>query len=415
MCENETEKLDLPPPGGSYEAGDDSGIYDREAAENGRLDEFTRELYVSASLIEKEIRDEANTANKASQVTVAFLRLSEEREKRVAIAKTGEFVLPLDTAALTPQSKPTSDTRDNHENHENRDNRDTPDTRDTRGRTPYIRKERDKRRHSAARASRFSLFASLAALYKRKLNPRGGTIRIGIVSAAISLIILGAAALYGMFAPAGAIYALRFAPAVMIVIGVEILVRKYGGGRNAEVMLRFDKASKTIIGWCLVFSIALTAVSVIYGDSGEHRSMLANRFTLELENRIVEMAKDDVPQLSEVTLNIILADSGLGGYVTNIRETDAVNVFIGFADPPKTVSAFATDVYTLLAIMRKLGIRPDTAEFAYDDIYGRVSVKLNTRLESEFTANQIALRTVFRMTGFENDIPDNTLPPAHGG
>ncbi|GHU59393.1 hypothetical protein FACS1894133_6080 [Clostridia bacterium] len=391
----ETEKLDLPLPVGRYEPNDDSGIYDREAAENGRLAEFTREIYVSASLIEKEIRDETNAANKSAQVTAAFLRLSEEREKRVAIAKTGEFSIPLITEM--PESETVREEHDKH-NQDNRDSR--------------TKREKPKRR-PAARASRFSLFAPLAALYKRNLNPRGGTIRIGIVSAAISLVILGGAALYGMFSPAGAIYSLRFAPLVMIVIGVEILVRKYGGGRNAEVMLRFDKASKTIIGWCLLFSLALTAVSMIYGDSGERRSMLANRFTIGLENRIVDIAgKDGVPQLSEVSLNLILSDSGLGGYVTNIKDTDEVSVRIAFADPPPSVSAFASDVYTLLAIMRKLGIRPDTAEFIYDDVYGRVSASLNTRLESEFTANQIALRTVYRMTGFVNDIPDNTLPPS---
>ena len=256
----------------------------------------------------------------------------------------------------------------------------------------------------------------------KNIEPRGSRIYLGFPAAVFSLLFFGVVFTVTLFFPAGEIFPLRFAPLILLFLGVEFVVRflfmrRQTAANNGGGFV-FDRAGVILIAACVAVSAVMSLTGQALGDSENERKHLVSELThdaeIQLEKKIIAALSEypDGIALSSVQCSLTVNDAGLGGYysISDIRETDELNLTVAFSGIPGSVKSFADRVRICLDVIAEMKLPADDIDFRVADIYSHVDCHINGRTEMSLSASDIAMRTTFYIDGSANiyaDLYDN--------
>lgn len=197
--------------------------------------------------------------------------------------------------------------------------------------------------------------------------------RVGRVAFALLLILAGVLLLVQQFVPQFDLLSIvRFAPALLIVLGVEMLIYS----ANPAIQVKFDWLSVVGCGFILLIVGCSSLVPVLWNLYGPNRGYAQNRYQTELQNTFYSAMSAD-PELKakirNLQIHVWFNHTESGEYT--LQDGDTVSVYVelpenGYSD----AISFAADCRRIAELSEQAGIPADDYEFnSYSDNSGNGS------------------------------------------
>lgn len=233
--------------------------------------------------------------------------------------------------------------------------------------------------------------------------------RVGRVAFALLLILAGVLLLVQQFVPQFDLLSIvRFSPALLIVLGVEVLVYS----ANPNVKVKFDWLSVLGCGFILLIVGCSSVVPLLWNLYGPMRDHAQNRYQTELQNTFYTAMSAD-PELKSKIRNLqIYVDfnhTESGEYT--LQDGDMVSVYVELPENGYTDAvSFAADCRRIAELSEQAGIHADDYNFnSYSDNSGngsRYSLDFLASFADGLTDEQLAQR-VYAYYDFDGQSYDN--------
>ncbi len=200
--------------------------------------------------------------------------------------------------------------------------------------------------------SEFSASAPAAAQPPRRVR-RVGTLTLGLV-----LVGLGGLMLTRVFVPDFDWMAvLRFAPALLVVLGVEVLVY----AARPDVTLKYDWLSMFVCFLVLCGAAGVGAVSYLGDRYLPGRDAAQNRLAADLETQSYAALAADKALVRDMSVEVRLSDTGEKRPLESLTpaelaDADEADAYLTLQNQYPSAEAFAADCRTLLAGLRAAGL-----------------------------------------------------------
>lgn len=194
--------------------------------------------------------------------------------------------------------------------------------------------------------------------------------RVGRLAFALLLIAAGVLLLVQQFVPNFDLFTIvRFAPALLIVLGVELLV--YSARPNVKV--KFDWLSVLGCGFILCIVGGASLIPLVWNAYGPTRDYAQRQYETQLQDQVYQALNADTElksRIDNLQINVWFNHIQDGAYT--LQDTDTVYLDIelrqnGYAD----TASFTADCYRITQLMEQSGIPVDNYSFnSYSDQYG---------------------------------------------
>ena len=233
--------------------------------------------------------------------------------------------------------------------------------------------------------------------------------RVGTVAFALLLIAAGILLLVQQFVPDFDLLAIvRFAPVLLIVLGVEMLVYS----AKPDVKVKFDWLS--VIGCAFILCIVggASVLPYLWSVAGPERSYAQGRYTSQIQDQAYRALNADTDLKAKVTnlyANVYFQHMQSGGYTLQ----DGDEVYLHVVLPQNgytTAQAFAEDAWNITRLLEQADV-PVTnysfSSYAADDGTGNgYTLDFLPSFAEGLTAGQLAQR-VQSQYQFEGDVYDS--------
>lgn len=226
---------------------------------------------------------------------------------------------------------------------------------------------------------------------------------IGVFSSAASLIVMGIAMLIALNSPEGIAGCLKFAPIMLVFLGVEIL---YSVIRNKSVRVKFS-AKSVILAFSLIgISFGLSLISALYSVTGNERINAESRICNIAEEELSKVIKSDSVKSVKVSASLFGDDILRYRTPSDLTDGDRLNVSVDFGEAQITVREFARECREIMDGIFSLPYKFGTLRIVADDGINRYTLNLDCLYQADFTAEQLAPLVNY----FGDDIPDSDIP-----
>lgn len=210
--------------------------------------------------------------------------------------------------------------------------------------------------------------------------------RVGTFTMGLSLMATGGAAIYSLFNPSVNLLTIfRFTPAILIILGIEILVFAIIGGSR----LKYDFLSMVVCTLLIGTTLCLSAVPFAYTHWGPERSYTENRLEGELYDLCYQQLgnNSNVSTVSvSVDLRTRMADESLT--VSSLTPGDWVRCTIELDGDYPSARAFAESCKTVMSKLLKTGAKFDSVMFTSNgNVY--YELELNGLYRQSMTADKL--------------------------
>lgn len=227
--------------------------------------------------------------------------------------------------------------------------------------------------------------------------------RVGTLTMGLSLMATGTAAIYSLFNPAfDLLTAFRFAPVVLIFLGLEILAFAIVG--NAR--LKYDFLSIVVCALLIGITFCLSVIPYASTYWGPQRSYTEHRLKGELNDLCYQELGNDSDVLSvavSLDLRTRAADESLT--VSSLVSGDWVTCTVQLKDNYPSSAAFAQSCRTVLDKLSRIGVDFDNVTITSD---GNTYYELNAdgRYRQSMTADKLE-QLVFSSVRYDDTMPDD--------
>lgn len=194
--------------------------------------------------------------------------------------------------------------------------------------------------------------------------------RVGCLAFALLLIAAGVLLLVQQFVPNFDLFTIvRFAPALLIVLGVELLA--YSARPNVKV--KFDWLSVLGCGFILCIVGGASLIPLVWNAYGPARDYAQRQYETQLQDQVYQALNADTElksRIDNLQINVWFNHIQDGTYT--LQDTDTVYLDIelrqnGYAD----TASFTADCYRITQLMEQSGVPVDNYSFnSYSDQYG---------------------------------------------
>lgn len=194
--------------------------------------------------------------------------------------------------------------------------------------------------------------------------------RVGRLAFALLLIAAGVLLLVQQFVPNFDLFTIvRFAPALLIVLGVELLV--YSARPNVKV--KFDWLSVLGCGFILCIVGGASLIPLVWNAYGPTRDYAQRQYETQLQDQVYQALNADTElksRIDNLQINVWFNHIQDGTYT--LQDTDTVYLDIelrqnGYAD----TASFTADCYRITQLVKQSGVPVDNYSFnSYSDQYG---------------------------------------------
>lgn len=231
------------------------------------------------------------------------------------------------------------------------------------------------------------------------------TRRVGTFTMGISLVGAGVAAIYSLFDPSLDLATVfRFTPAILILLGLEILVFSIIG-KNAKLKYDFLSIVVCMVLLFTAFCVGIIPYAIVYW--GPERDFAENR----LEGELYDMCYAKLGTTSgvrslDVSIDLRTQTADKDTSISDLHAGDRIWVDVRLDKEYPTARAFAEDCHSIMAKLKQINVDFDTVAFsARGDIH--YDLRLEGRYLQDMTADQLApLVEVERMTEEDAEIDD---------
>ena len=186
--------------------------------------------------------------------------------------------------------------------------------------------------------------------YRQRPVRRAGSITMGI-----ALIVCGLAIVLYYVVPGFNLIALaKFAPLILVCLGIEIL---WANARKGDALLKYDLLSMFLCFMLICGSAGVSLIPAVWQFYGPERSRIEARLQNDMEGLIYNKLADQ--NIKEARVNLTLTDSALNADmdIFDISAADYLHVSITFADDFTDAADFATACRSILDKLNDLGIQ----------------------------------------------------------
>ncbi len=229
--------------------------------------------------------------------------------------------------------------------------------------------------------------------------------RVGTFTMGLSLMAAGGAAIYGLFNPSiNLVTIFRFAPAILIFLGIEILVFAIIGGSR----LKYDFLSMVVCALLIGTTLCLSALPFAYTHWGPERSYTENRLEGELYDLCYQQLGDS-SNVSTVSVSVDLrtrtADESLT--VSSLTSGDWVRCSVELVGDYPSSLAFAERCTAIIDKLGKTGVDFDSVVITSDgDVF--YELELNGRYRQNMTAQMLVQYVIASPQTDELDTDEQT-------
>lgn len=186
--------------------------------------------------------------------------------------------------------------------------------------------------------------------YRQRPVRRAGSITMGIALIACGLAIV----LYYVVPGFNLIALAKFAPLILVCLGIEIL---WANARKGDALLKYDLLSMFLCFMLICGSAGVSLIPAVWQFYGPKRSRIEARLQSDMEETIYSKLSNE--NIKEARVNLTLTDSTLNSDmdIFDISAADYLHVSITFADDFTDATDFATACRSILDKLNDLGIQ----------------------------------------------------------
>lgn len=219
--------------------------------------------------------------------------------------------------------------------------------------------------------------------------------RVGRMAFALLLIAAGVLLLIQQFVPNFDLLSIvRFAPALLIVLGVEILIYS----ARSDISVKFDWLSVLGCGFILVVVGCSSLVPVMWNLYGPSRDYAQNRYQKELQDQFYQAMNADSDLKSKIrNLQIYVTFNHTESGEYTLQDMDNISVYVELPENGYTDALdFAADCRRIADLSEKSGVDADDYNFnSYSNNEGngnRYSLSFLSSFVEGLTDEQLAQR-----------------------
>lgn len=236
--------------------------------------------------------------------------------------------------------------------------------------------------------------ASAASAAKTPAAPKKVR-RVGRMAFALLLIAAGVLLLIQQFVPNFDLLSIvRFAPVLLIVLGVEVLV--YSARPNVKV--KFDWLSVLGCGFILVIVGCSSLVPILWGYVNPARDYARNNYASQLQNQAYQTLNADTnlkARINNLYVDVCFNHTDSGPYT--LQDVDDVNLNVELASNTYAdAQSFAADCYRITQLIQQSGIPVDQFQFDSSNMANATGSRYSLYFLSSFfdglTEEQLAQR-----------------------
>ena len=186
--------------------------------------------------------------------------------------------------------------------------------------------------------------------YRQRPVRRAGSITMGIALIACGIAIT----LYYIIPGFNLIALAKFAPLILVCLGIEIL---WANARKGDALLKYDLLSMFLCFMLICGSAGVSLIPAVWQFYGPERSRIEARLQSEMEETLYNRLSTE--NIKEARVNLTLTDSNLNPNMTlsDLSAADYLNVSITFADDFTDATNFATACRSVLDKLNDSGIQ----------------------------------------------------------
>lgn len=247
------------------------------------------------------------------------------------------------------------------------------------------------------------------AQVRNSRNPRPVTKRkyfyIGTFSAAASLIFMGVVMCISLFSPVGIVSALKFAPVMLVFLGIEILLAVIA---NRSARLKYNIKSLVLTVLLVGVTCVMSIISATNSATGGERYYAAQRIENMLSREISEAVPSDIIRNVSIELQLHGSDPYAYENISDLEAGDVINLEITYIDAQVTMYEFASNCRKVMDGIKNLPYNFGTLDFVADDEINRYHMEINWLYQSDFTATELMPLINYFGNDIVLDIPDLT-------
>lgn len=244
---------------------------------------------------------------------------------------------------------------------------------------------------------------------KNSRNPRPVTKRkyfyIGTFSAAASLIFMGIVMCISLFSPVGIMNALKFAPVMLVFLGIEILLAVIA---NRSARLKYNVKSLVLTVLLVGVTCVMSIISATNSATGGERYYAAQRIENMLSREISEAVPPDIIRNVAIELQLHGSDPYAYENISDLEAGDVINLEITYIDAQVTMYEFATNCRKVMDGLKNMPYNFGNLDFVADDEINRYHMEINWLYQSDFTATELMPLVNYFGNDIVLDIPDLT-------
>lgn len=219
--------------------------------------------------------------------------------------------------------------------------------------------------------------------------------RVGRVAFALLLIAAGVLLLVQQFVPHFDLLSIvRFAPVLLIVLGVEMLVYS----ARPDIKVKFDWLSVLGCGFILVIVGCSSLVPILWNYVNPARDYARNNYASQLQNQAYQTLNADTDlkaRINNLYVDVWFNHTDSGEYT--LQDVDDVNLNVELASNTYTdAQSFAADCYRITQLIQQSGIPVDQYQFDSSNMANATGSRYSLNFLSSFfeglTEEQLAQR-----------------------
>ena len=207
--------------------------------------------------------------------------------------------------------------------------------------------------------------------------------RVGRVAFALLLIAAGVLLLIQQFVPNFDLLSIvRFAPVLLIVLGVEILIYS----ARSDVKVKFDWLSVLGCGFILVIVGCSSLVPILWNYVNPARDYARNNYMSQLQNQAYQTLNADTnlkARINNLYVDVWFNHTDRGEYT--LQDVDDVNLNVELASNTYTdAQSFAADCYRITQLIQQSGIPVDQFQFDSSNMANATGSRYSLNFLSSF-------------------------------
>lgn len=228
---------------------------------------------------------------------------------------------------------------------------------------------------------------------------------IGTFSAAASLIFMGIVMCISLFSPVGIMGALKFAPIMLVFLGIEILLAVIA---NRSARLKYNAKSLVLTILLVGVTCVMSIISAANSATGGERYYAAQRIENMLSREISEAVPSDIIRNVAIELQLHGSDPYAYENISDLEAGDVINLEITYIDAQVTMYEFATNCRKVMDGLKNMPYNFGTLDFVADDEINRYHIEINWLYQSDFSPAELMPLVNYFGNDIVLDIPDLT-------